>query len=38
VPVQAYLSWAFDWLGTHRDAFGLALEDITPAAFKDSRK
>ena len=38
VPVQAYLSWAFDRLGTHRDDFGLALEDITPTAFKDSRK
>ena len=34
VPVQAYLSWAFDRLGTHRDVFGLALEDMTPAAFK----
>jgi transposase len=38
VPIQAYLSWAFDRLGTHRDVYGLALEDITPAAFKDSRK
>jgi hypothetical protein len=34
VPVQAYLSWAFERLGTHRDLFGLALEDMTPAAFK----
>jgi transposase len=33
VPVQAYLSWAFDRLGTHRAAFGLALADITAAAF-----
>ncbi len=34
VPVQAYLSWAFERLGTHRDVFGLALEEMTPAAFK----
>lgn len=34
VPIQAYLAWAFDRLGTHRDAFGLPLEHITPAAFK----
>lgn len=34
VPVQAYLTWAFERLGTHRDVFGLELEQITPAAFK----
>lgn len=34
VPVQAYLAWAFERLGTHRDVFGLPLEDMTPAAFK----
>ena len=34
VPVQAYLAWAFDRLGTHREDFGLAIEDMTPAAFK----
>ncbi len=34
VPVQAYLAWAFERLGTHRDVFGLALEQMTPAAFK----
>jgi transposase len=34
VPVQAYLTWAFERLGTHRDVFGLALEHMTPAAFK----
>lgn len=34
VPAQAYLAWAFERLGTHRDVFGLALEDMTPAAFK----
>jgi hypothetical protein len=35
-PVQAYLAWAFERLGTHRDVFGLQLEDVTPAAFKKS--
>ena len=34
VPVQQYLTWAFERLGTHRDAFNLPLEDLTPAAFK----
>jgi transposase len=34
VPVQAYLAWVFDRLGTHRDLFGLTLEHMTPAAFK----
>jgi hypothetical protein len=34
VPVQASLSWAFERLGTPRDIFALALEDMTPAAFK----
>ncbi len=33
-PVQAYLGWAFERLGTHRDVFGLEIDDITPAAFK----
>ncbi len=33
VPVQAYLTWAFERLGTHRDVFGLPLEAMTPAAF-----
>jgi hypothetical protein len=32
--VQAYLSWAFERLGTHRDVFKLPLEAITPSAFK----
>lgn len=36
-PVQAYLAWAFERLGTHREKFGLALEQITPAAFKATR-
>lgn len=34
VPVQAYLTWAFERLGTHRDVFGLGPEQLTPAAFK----
>lgn len=34
VPVEAYLAWAFERLGTHRDVFGLPLEALTPAAFK----
>ena len=34
VPVQAYLTWAFERLGTHRDVFALPVEHLTPAAFK----
>jgi hypothetical protein len=34
VPVQAYPTWAFGRLGTHRDVFNLLLEAMTPAAFK----
>ena len=34
VPVQAYLAWAFDRLGTHRDLYGLDIADMTPEAFK----
>ena len=34
VPAQAYLVWAFERLGTHRDLFTLPLEVLTPAAFK----
>ena len=30
----AYLTWAFERLGTHRDLFALPLEAMTPAAFK----
>lgn len=37
VPVQEYLAWAFDRLGTHREQFGLSLEQMTPAAFKAAR-
>jgi transposase len=37
VPVQAYLTWAFERLGTHRDEFGLELHEMTPAAYKRSQ-
>ena len=37
VPVQSYLTWAFERLGTHREHFGLPLEAMTPAAFKAAR-
>ena len=37
VPVQAYLAWAFERLGTRRESFGLALDALTPAAFKAAR-
>lgn len=37
VPVEAYLVWAFERLGTHREYYGVALEQITPAAFKATR-
>jgi hypothetical protein len=33
VPVQAYLAWAFERLGTHRD-FDVPLAEHTPAAFR----
>lgn len=36
VPVQPYLAWAFERLGTHRDVFRLDVADMTPAAFKRS--
>jgi transposase len=36
VSVQAYLTWAFERLGTHREVFGLRLEEMTPAAFKQT--
>lgn len=37
VHVQEYLTWAFERLGTHREQYGLTLEQMTPAAFKASR-
>jgi hypothetical protein len=32
--VQAYLAWAFERLGTHRDAFNLPAAELTPVAFR----
>lgn len=34
VPTLAYLAWAFERLGTHRDLYDLDIADVTPAAFK----
>lgn len=34
VPVEEYLAWAFERLGTHRDAYNLPAAKLTPAAFK----
>lgn len=34
VAAQAYLAWAFERLGTHRDVFDLPIDALTPAAFK----
>jgi hypothetical protein len=34
VPIQAYLAWAFERLGTHREVFALEIGQLTPAAFK----
>jgi hypothetical protein len=34
VPVQAYLAWAFERLGTEREKHGLRAEELTPAAYK----
>jgi transposase len=36
VPCQAYLTWAFERLGTHRCQFDLPVEQLTPAAFKST--
>jgi transposase len=38
VAAQAYLAWAFERLGTHRDVFDLPLDSLTPAAFKKTRR
>jgi transposase len=34
VSTQAYMTWAFERLGTHRDLYGLDVADVTPLAFK----
>ena len=31
-----YFTWALERRGTHKDVFGLAAEQLTPAAYKDS--
>jgi hypothetical protein len=36
VPVQAYLTWVFERVGTHRELFDLDLAALTPAAFKST--
>lgn len=34
VDSLAYMTWAFERLGTHREHFGKDIADLTPAAFK----
>ena len=34
VDPQAYMCWAFERLGTHRDLFQLSAEEVTPATYK----
>ena len=34
IDIQAYLTWAFERLGTHRDHFGLSAAELTPAAYQ----
>lgn len=36
VDPQAYMCWAFQRLGTHRDLYQLGAEEVTPAAYKAS--
>jgi transposase len=36
VNSEEYLGWAMTRLGTHRDLYGLAAKDLTPAAYKRS--
>jgi hypothetical protein len=35
--LNGFAVWAFERLGTHRELFGLALDALTPAAFKAAR-
>lgn len=37
IDTQDYLGWAFTRLGTHRDIYGLAAADLTPAAYARAR-
>ncbi len=32
--MQAYLTFAFERLGTHRDLYALPIDQLTPAAFQ----
>jgi hypothetical protein len=34
VPLQAYLAWVFERLGTDRDTFNLTAAELTPAAYR----
>ena len=34
VDPQAYFTWALERRGTHADAFGLPVEELTPAAYQ----
>ena len=36
VNFEAYLDWAFERLGTHRDRYALPIEKLTPGAFKQA--
>jgi len=37
LDIQAWLTWAFERLGTHRDRYGLSAAELTPAAYKRAR-
>lgn len=37
VDFRGYLAWAFTRLGTHRDVFGLSIDQLTPAAYRRDR-
>ena len=36
--LQAYLTWVFDRVGTHKDVYAMPIEALTPAAFKVSNQ
>ena len=38
VDVQAYLTWLFEHLGTHREQLGKRPDDLTPAAWKTAHQ
>ena len=37
INAEEYMSWALTRLGTHREKFGLAASEMTPAAYKHAR-